>query len=117
MPDLRYTKTKVSLSFDWSRCEKLTMPVGVCYVDATFQVIRMPSRNVLPLVPIYDNTAAAPSDSLLQADLLQSSNPNLYPQNAMPLTIKHPEFNQQGQGQQSTPNDDGELNAILPPSM
>jgi hypothetical protein len=67
----------------------------------------MSSRNAFPFVPIYDNTyaATAASDLMLQSDLLQSSNPNFYPQNAQPLTIKHPEFSQQGQ--QSTPNDEG----------
>lgn len=76
------------------------------------QYLRLPSRNAFPIVPIYENTppfnsATAGPASLTQADILRSSNPNLYPHNAMPLTIKHPEFKQQ-EVQQTTISEDGE---------
>ncbi|KAG8754941.1 hypothetical protein FRC14_004493, partial [Serendipita sp. 396] len=65
-------------------------PVTLDGPDDSFQCIRFHSRQSFPFVPIFDN--GGPADSVLvpEPDLLTST--TLYPHQAMPLTIQHPEL-------------------------
>lgn len=61
--------------------------------DAPHPSIKSPSKYTLPIVPIYETMNPSSSVSMVPTDMLAAS--NLYPQTAMPLTIRHPEFDPQ----------------------
>lgn len=60
----------------------------------SYQYIKLPSNHTMPLVPFYDSVMPASNmgghASISQSDVLRLS--TLYPESAMPLTVKHPEL-------------------------